>query len=1294
MRNIFTSLYSYFGRHRLLMYLLLGSLFLAAGFFAYQVKFEEDITSILPSDRKLDKHRQIFKDSKFMDKLVVLVSMKDTTEANPDLLVQYAESFASTVQEYYSPFIRKAAYKVDDSLALQLFNTIQQEIPIYLEESDYAAIDSLIEPATLKQTMINNYHTLASPAGIAFRQMIQHDPVGISFLGLKKLQQLQFDENFELYDNHVVTRDHKYLLMFITPRYEPTNTTQNKLFLDGLDKVMDSLAATDFTSVNAEYFGAAAVSLGNAQQLRTDSILTQGITIVFLIAFLWFYFRKKRAPLLILLPIAFGALFSLACIYFIQGHISIIAIASGSVVLGIAVNYSLHVFNHFRHKGNMEETLRDLAFPLTIGSITTIGGFLCLYFANSAMLNDLGLFAAFSLVGAAFFSLIFLPHLLSQKISEQKNRSFAWLEKAAAYRPEFNKYLLIPILLLTIVFVFTSRNVRFESDMMNMNYMPDKLRQTENTLNKLNNYALQSVYIVSDGSNLDEALRNNEKVSATLHTLKEQGIVRRTSGVSSVLVSDSVQRKRIERWNDYWTPEKKSKLISTLKKEGALAGFRSNAFDNFENLLNKKYLPASGQTVNALTSGLLSDHVTIGSDKVSIVTLAKVPGNNTAPIYKAFEEDAKITAIDRKYITNKFVEVVNSDFNRIAWMSSILVFTILLLTYGRIELALVSFIPMVTTWIWILGIMGLFGIEFNIINVIISALIFGLGDDYSLFIMDGLVQEYKTGKKNLSSYKSSILLSAITTIAGLGVLVFAQHPALRSIALISIIGILSVVLMSQVMIPLLFNIIIKRRTSAKKFPLTLASVLKSVFAFTYFVFGCLLLTLIGVVFTRLNPFNREKSKLVYHRILQKFARSIMYTMGNVKKNIINPLHEDFSRPAIVISNHQSFLDILALIMLHPKLILFTNKWVWNSPFFGHVVRMADYFPVTESVEQSISLLEDRVKQGYSIAIFPEGTRSEDGVLKRFHKGAFFLAEKLDLDVLPILIHGTGYTMPKKDYLLKDGTITLKFLDRIKPHDAHFGLTYSQRAKNIGQHFRLQYDVLRKEIEVPAYFREQLKYNFLYKGPVLEWYMKIKVRLEKDYKLFNELLPAEGKILDIGCGYGFMAYMLNFAQAGRKITGIDYDEDKIATAQHCFNRTGNLQFFHSDALQFQYDTYDAIILADVLHYLHRDTQAKIIERCVEQLNDGGMIIIRDGNTELKETHRYTKMTEFFSTRVVRFNKTEVKNLHFFSDKFIEELVRDKEVKMEKIRDSKITSNTLFIIKKERQNSSWRSMISLS
>ena len=149
--------------------------------------------------------------------------------------------------------------------------------------------------------------------------------------------------------------------------------------------------------------------------------------------------------------------------------------------------------------------------------------------------------------------------------------------------------------------------------------------------------------------------------------------------------------------------------------------------------------------------------------------------------------------------------------------------------------------------------------------------------------MDGLLQEYKTGKKNLASYKSSILLSAITTIAGLGVLIFAKHPALKSIALIAIIGILCVVVIGQLLIPFLFNFLIRDRIRRQRFPWTFSGLLKSGFAFTYFACGSVVLALAALIFVKLNPFNKEKGKLIYHTIISSFARSMMYIMPNVKK---------------------------------------------------------------------------------------------------------------------------------------------------------------------------------------------------------------------------------------------------------------------------------------------------------------------------------------------------------------------------------------------------------------------------
>ncbi|GEP96450.1 trifunctional MMPL family transporter/lysophospholipid acyltransferase/class I SAM-dependent methyltransferase [Chitinophaga cymbidii] len=1278
MGTIFISVYNFFAKRKWLLWAFMLGSFVIAGLLASRIRLEEDITRILPQDKKIDRLQQFLQSAKFADKLVVMLSRED---AEPDSLVAAAQHFTEGLaQPQLQQHIKSIQAQADDAMMMNLLQAVQDHLPVFLEGKDYASIDSLITPARVKQTMESNYNTLISPAGLVLKRMIQADPVGISWIAMKKLQQLQVDEQFELYDGYVMSKDQRNLLLFITPLHPPNETGKNKRFLADLDAWVDTVQSQHKGS-DISYFGATAVAVGNAMQLRQDTYFTQGITVLLLIVLIALFFRKKRAPLLVMLPVVFGALFSLAIVYLFKGGISVIALGAGCVVLGIAVNYSLHVFNHYRHLPDIRQVIKDLAMPMTVGSFTTVGGFLCLQFVKSPMLRDVGLFAAFSLVGAALFSLIVLPHLivLGKRPAAALHRANSWLDKLSNWRPERNKYLVGGILLLTAVFFFTARNVTFESDMMRMNYMSDRLQKAEQKLNNINAYTAQSVYLISEGNNLNAALQSRERTAPVIQSLVDKGAIKKVSGAGSLLLSEEEQAARIRRWNAYWTPEKQEQLIRVLQQEGAVYKFRSTAFAPFETLLHKDYTALPPERSALLEAGLLSDFVTIKEGASAVISLLKVAPDRKDEVYAALDSQPQTVIFDKQYTANRLAEIIRDEFSTIAWMTSLLVFAALLLSYGRIELALITFIPMLFSWVWILGIMGLFGIPFNIVNIILSTFIFGLGDDYSIFTMDGLQQEYKTGSKHLPSFKSSIFFSAITTILGLGVLIFAKHPSLRSIALIAVIGISCVVLTSQVLIPFFFNWLITNRVKKKYAPWTLFGWTTSVFAFSYFTFGAFLLTFLGFFLVKINPFNLEKGKRIYHKILSKFTWSILHVMVNTKKTTINNTGEDFKKPAVVISNHQSFLDILMSTAMHPNVVLLTNQWVYNSPVFGSVVKMADYYPVAEGVEGSIEKLRERVEQGYSIVIYPEGTRSPDAGIKRFHKGAFYLAEELGLDILPAVIHGTAYTMSKGDFLLKNGTMTLKFLPRIKPDDKRWGDNYSARTKLVSRYFRQEYEALRRDEETPAYFREQLIYNYIYKGPVLEWYMRIKTKMENNYELFHQLLPKKGKIMDIGCGYGFMSYMLHFLAPERQIKGVDYDEEKIATAQHCYLRNEMIQFEAADITQYTLGHQDAFVLLDVLHYLPAAAQEQLLQQCIRKLNPGGVIIVRDGDADLGRRHEGTKLTELFSTRLLGFNKTANGPLSFFSSSALRGIAERNGATVEQIDNTRYTSNVIFIIK---------------
>jgi uncharacterized protein len=1270
MTQLFLGIYDYFQKHRTAFWISFVIIVGLLSFAASRIKVEEDISRFFPDDERVKKIDYVLKNSSFSERLTVMISFRDSTaERYPDSLVQAAESLITKLHATISPYVHSISSTVDDSNVLTLFKSVIDNLPVFLTAEDYNLIDSLIQPSVADQVLQSNYRQLISPAGLVTKNIIVNDPLGFSFVVLKKLQELQLDKNFELYDNYILTRDHRHLLFFIHPKYPSSDTGHNLELIDELDRVF---ADHGISKTTASYFGGVAVAVGNAKQLQRDSVLTISLTVLLLAGILVGYFRKKRAPFFILIPVVFGGLFALAFTYLMQGSISIIAIAAGSIILGIAVNYSLHFFVHAEHTKSARDTIQDLAHPMTVGSATTVLAFLSLQFVNASVLQDLGLFAALSLVGAALCTLIFLPQVVSSFTTPKQTENR--LAKLKLPRLLGSGLAFAIILILTPFFFHYAQQVEFDDNIANLNFMKPELRAAQRQLEDINQATLASSYIVAQNISFQKALEQTERTTPLLHELQSAGAIQKFSSISSFIVSDSLQNLRLTVWNNYWNSERVQNTIDLVSTQGKKLNYSDRVFENFKLLLTKQYSTIDSSIVNRFRTAFFDDFIIEKDGLTTIVTVANVNPSSRDQTYESLQRQG-VQIFDRQMITNLFVEYVHADFNFIVAFTSGLVFIALLIVYGRIELTLITFLPMLITWIWILGIMALVGIKFNIVNIMISTFIFGLGDDYSIFTMDCLQQQYKTGKQNLASVRVSIFLSAVTTIVGLGVLIFAQHPALWSIAAISIIGIVCVFVMSQTVEPFLFRWLITNRTERKLPPMTFFGLVKTIFTYGFFVSGSILLTLIGVV---LKPIPLRASRFVFHSLLRFFTWTLIALTPKLKRTILD--RDLFQRPSVIISNHSSFLDILLTIGLHPKIILLTNKWVWNSPVFGGVVRLADYYPVTEGAEESITRLANRINEGYSIVVFPEGTRSADSTIGRFHKGAFFIAESLDIPVQPLLIHGACDAIPKNTMYVNNGELTLRFLPAISGADKNYGSTYTERAKLIGKYFKAEFSRLATQERTPRYFRHKLIANYLYKGPVVEWYTRIKLRVENYYEPFHTLIPFDSRVLDLGCGYGYLPYMLHFLSSDRKITGVDYDEEKIQTASNNYSKSDRLIFFCADITSFPMETYDVIVIADVLHYLQPAVQDKLIARCVQALDAGGKLIIREGNADLQQRHAGTRITELFSVKILKFNKS-VNKLHFLSGDRLTRLVSELNCSVRTLDETKFTSNVIFVVEKK-------------
>lgn len=146
---------------------------------------------------------------------------------------------------------------------------------------------------------------------------------------------------------------------------------------------------------------------------------------------------------------------------------------------------------------------------------------------------------------------------------------------------------------------------------------------------------------------------------------------------------------------------------------------------------------------------------------------------------------------------------------------------------------------------------------------------------------------------------------------------------------------------------------------------------------------------------------------------------------------------DSNQPYIIIPNHQSLLDIVFFNMLRHRLRWVSKIEIFRVPLVGWEMKMVRYIGIERGNKHSVARMMEKciasLREGISIVIFPEGTRSLTGKIGRFKTGAFQLAIRTDKPLLPVLIDGTGDILPKDGMIFRNRkTVRIRVLDPISP----------------------------------------------------------------------------------------------------------------------------------------------------------------------------------------------------------------------------------------------------------------------
>lgn len=803
------------------MWLSMVFLFFLLGYFSSKIYLEEDLNKLMPSSRNEDGSIKLaFSSLRIKDKTFILFQGEDKDE-----LISTCDEFVDSLLSPQENLpeeertIDDVFYQIDENLMFDAVDYLTEHLPAYVDESCYAAFDTLLTEEHMQRQMVQNVEDMQSDVADMFPQLLEMDPIGMRSVMEKKIAPLLSSTGggYSTIDGHIFVPDSTVCLAIVTPKFSATNTGQGSRLFENLNRQIEQFR-NSHPQVNISYHGTPANGYYNSSTIKGDLLTTILGSLVLVLIVLGLCLRSWSSLPLLVLPVAFGTCFGLTMMYFIKGQFSLMALGIGAIVLGVAMSYALHVITHFKYSGNSEMVLREETKPVLLGCITTIGSFMGLLFIKTDLLQDFGIFAAFAIVGTTLFSLVYLPHLLDIGKTRKGERAFAIMDKLSAYPFDRSKVLagIIGTISVVCVLAYLIKGTDFDADMNNLGYVSEMTSKSKELLSEKTATGDESTYFASQGATAEEAVENFALLDAKLDSLEKEGVVKGYTHTGVLFVPLKVQEERIAAWKEFWNEERLLKAKRLIDRTAPKVGLSAEGFASFFEAATRDYEPDALYDADIIPYGYLSTLIeeTYGGQYLVLSSVRYQPDSLDATFLRicdAVTKDDNLMVLDTYYYTRDTLRQLNEDFNVLQWISMGFVFVVLLFSFHfNWKYTLLGFFPIVLSWLIVLGAMAIFGVRFNLINIIISTFIFGIGVDYSIFIMSGLIHENDGNNKVLGRHKTAIMFSAFILVVTVASMLFAKHPAIQSVGFATLVGMVSAVVLSYVVQPAIFRYVRRR----------------------------------------------------------------------------------------------------------------------------------------------------------------------------------------------------------------------------------------------------------------------------------------------------------------------------------------------------------------------------------------------------------------------------------------------------------------------------------------------------
>jgi len=763
---------------RVRLALFSGCVVVMAVHVAWNLKLGTDITNFLPKQSRAELAALI---SSLADSEMTRTMVLTVGASQQDAALAGARGLAEALRE--QPGVAWVRTGLDPDQLEQLYRLYFPRRYHFLSDQPEREIPALVSDDALRARARRVKQVLALPSSTIFERLAAEDPLG-AFERIA-LRFRSGEPELRLEQGQFLSSDGRWAVVLVGMRSSAFDSGVQAPLLDAIDRAFAEIAARSPVPLELEQSGANRFAVAAERSIRQDVVVISAFSFVGVAALFLAFFRSIHGFLLAAFPSLFGILTATSATLLLFGHVDGITLAFGASLIGVCIDFSIHVMNHNALDGDgvpPEETVRRVRGALTVAALTSIASFAGLTLTSFPGFRQIGVFAMVGVAASLAATLWVLPIFmrgdhpvpaLSARVANALGRS------VAALVPHRRVLALVPILSILLALLVLPR-LQWLDDLSRLMSFEPGLRAEDERVRERISRQEDGRLVVAVAPDEESAIAKNDRVYERLEAAKAAGHLAGSRSLHTFLWSQDLQDRN---WK---TLRAQPDLSARVKSAFMAEGFRPDALERFRSDFEAgPPPPLRPEDLRASSlSDLLSPLLLHLGERVAAVTWLR--GVRSPELLSAdLDGIPDVHVLDQRTVLNGlYTEFRITTLEQTA-VGCLLVLAVVGFRYRRVRPTLAAFLPSVLAAGLVFVIFALLGIEANLLHVISLELVLGMGVDYGIFIVDSARQG-----KAFDATLLSILLCSLTTVFVFGTLTLSRHPALQAIGATTSLGVL------------------------------------------------------------------------------------------------------------------------------------------------------------------------------------------------------------------------------------------------------------------------------------------------------------------------------------------------------------------------------------------------------------------------------------------------------------------------------------------------------------------------